>query len=342
MVKTDNIVFITELEIKATRDKKFDEDKLRKDYQNNPNRMTKEQMRLCGGMDRVWDSIISKFIDNKSEWYNNSLIAVKNSVCQQMQEIINKEYPALRTIISVGKYSKYGYGTQYPKLIIQGNDGEGMRISPTLSEEDENYFHIAFTDPEILDVYCSDVETLNIVKAFDTFVKTGEKNMPAINKIYHKYENQYILQFAGHAISLYDIEFVQMYNTLAKDANKELGTDFPYSQTMIDKLTRHEVFGNIQKIGGFYLSVYTNRNFNIGLRQFYYYDDCGRCNATYGDEWTREDIISLLSTLKPYVMNNYFVSHSKDALEQKYKDYDRMHIGYSEYPNYFNDMLWEK
>ena len=60
------------------------------------------------------------------------------------------------------------------------------------------------------------------------------------------------------------------------------------------------------------------------------------------EQVTKEQLIELLVALKPYATTNYFAEQSKKAMTEKYNKYDKMGIGYSKRPDYFQDLEYVK
>ena len=59
-VKSTYVEFITRDYIEQLINQTFNEDKFKEDYQNNPNRMTPEQIKMNGGHDSLYSSLLGK------------------------------------------------------------------------------------------------------------------------------------------------------------------------------------------------------------------------------------------------------------------------------------------
>ena len=345
-VKSTYVEFITRDYIEQLINQTFNEDKFKEDYQNNPNRMTPEQIKMNGGHDSLYSSLLGKFIDTKYRNLNVNLLEVSTGVIKQIEGAIRKLFPDLTLNVYEGKVRKYGDDRLIlTKLIVGNQDGDGIKIIPTL--EDDNYFNVIIeTKTKRMNKHCNDDELMIIIDRFNQYLKYSVDISLPINKMYHKYENQYRLEYGNHSIELYDVEMMQLYHTLAKDMNDKFGTNFEYSQNMIDKLWKHDVFGNIQYVGRFYLKYYMNGKC-ADLQQTYFYKDnktklpTFECCATYG-EWSKGQLIDLLVALKPYATSNYFAEQSRKTMTAKYNKYDKIGIGYSKRPDYFQDLEYVK
>ena len=345
-VKSTYVEFITRDYIEQLINQTFNEDKFKEDYQNNPNRMTPEQIKMNGGYDSLYSSLWSKFIDTKYHSLNVNLLEVSTGVIKQIESAIRKLYPELKLNVYEGEVRKYGDRRLIlTKLIVGNQDGEGVEIIPTM--EDDNYFNVIIeTKTQKFDKHCNDDELMIIIGRFNQYLKSGAEISLPINKMYHKYENQYRLEYGTNSMELYDVEMMQLYHTLAKDMNDKFGTNFEYSQKMIDKLWKHNVFGNIQYVGKFYLRGYKNGKYADLLQTYFYQDDNTKlptfeCCATYG-EWSKGQLIDLLVALKPYATSNYFAEQSRKTMTAKYNKYDKIGIGYSKRPDYFQDLEYVK
>ena len=345
-VKSTYVEFATRGYINQLINQTFNEDKFKEDYQNNPNRMTPEQIKMNGGIDCLYSSLWDKYIDAKHHSLNVNLLEASTGVIKQIESVIRKLYPDLTLNIHKGEARKYGDRRLTLTTLVIGNpDGEGIEIIPTL--DSDNYFKVSIeTNKQSISKHCNDDELMIIIDRYNQYLKSGAEISLPISKMYHKYENQYLLEYGNHSIELYDVVMMQLYHTLAKDMNDKFGTTFEYSQKMIDKLWKHDVFGNIQYVGKFYLSDY-NDGKHADLRQMYFYKDektklpTFRCYASYG-EYSKEQLTELLVALKPYATSNYFAEQSKKAMTEKYNKYDKMGIGYSKRPDYFQDLEYVK
>lgn len=345
-VKSTYVEFITMDYIKQLINQTFNEDNFKEDYQKNPNRMTPEQIKMNGGYDSLYSSLWSKFIDTKYHSLNVKILEASTGVIKQIESAIRKLYPELKLNVYEGKAINYGDSRLTLTTLVVGNkDGDGVEIIPTL--EDDNYFNVIIeTKTQKFDKYCNDDELMIIIGRFNQYLNHGGEISLPINKMYHKYENKYRLEYSTNSMELYDVEMMQLYHTLAKDMNDKFGTNFEYSQKMIDKLWKHNVFGNIQYVGKFYLRVYKNGKYADLLQTYFYQNDRTKlptieCCATYG-EYSKEQLIELLMALKPYATTNYFEEQSKKAMTEKYNKYDKMGIGYAKRPDYFQDLEYVK
>ena len=348
MVTSKYVKFYTNAYLASENDKEFDTDAFDAEYNSNSNRMTPLQIKMAG-YDTLRSQLWSRFIDKKYDTLYHKKLATSTEIISQLENAIKKLFPETNYKVYQGEVKKYGDGRlRLTYMRIGDYDKEYIKIVPTLDDTDGNYFNVQF-ETEYMDTtrHFNDIELIDEIGKFNKYLATGEKPTTFIGKMYHKYDNQYRLEYGTRSMELYDVEMMQLYHTLAKETNRVFGTDFEFSQTMIDKLWKHEVFGNIQYVGRFYLEQHYYDKGYADLEQEYFYEDDGtkkptfQCCATYGS-YSKEDLIALLTALKPYATSNYFADTSMEKMGYKYDSYDKMHVGYKERPLYFQDLVYVK
>lgn len=344
-IKTKYLEYISSDFFKKSIERDFSNEVFEELYKNHPGRMTPEQIKAHGydiARSRLW----SNFLDNKyKSLYTNELM-VSKMVIDQISKVIKEMFPDLDVKRNEGWVKNYGDKLCFDSLIVGVNDNYNVayfKIVPTTDHAEGNDFCLDYNTPYLdKSVKCSDEELIGELEKLNDFIKNGIVPTTFIQKVVHRYENQYILNVNDMCLGLYDVEFVMLYNCIAKESNKLFGTDYPYSQKMIDALYKVNTFGSNKYLGSFYL--HKSSGDNMRLEESYYYLDDNKkpnfkCYATYGF-WNKNKIISLLDTLKPYVINNYFERTSKEALKKKYDQYDKIGIGYTERPDYFDILHW--
>lgn len=327
-------------------EKAFDETKFREDYKNNPNRMTDEQIKMNGGFDSLYADLRDKFLHTKQKSKYTNIVEVSKQIIYTITDVIKEKFPNLICNVTDGYCEyKYRFHFEYAELhlAIKGSEDEGsLYITPTLRDSDNNYFNVKyFNERGNIGFECSDIELINIIEHF----ANKEYRKIGLYKVYNRCENQYVLSFGSLQFEMYDIVMVQLYHTLAKVMNEKFGTDYPYSQQTIDNLWKQKEFGNIKRVGKFFLDNTWYKS-KFLLKETYFYDEGKKvadlqCYANYG-EYTKEELCELLDTLKPYVLSNYFAETSKVKLDEKYGFYRKHNIGFSETPNYFHLIKWEE
>jgi len=350
-VKSTYVEFWTTSHFEELAEKNYSDEKFESMYAVHPSRMTPEQIKGIG-YDMVRSRLWSDWIDKKYNSLNEIRLAVSNSVIDQFKTAIEKKYPKLKLKVWEGEVKKYGDNKfRATRIIIKDDlDRECMCIIPTLSDRDNCYFTIKYWLDDIEDWNnvtrdMNDVQAMGEIDKLNLFITTGEVPNFGVNKVKLCYENQYEVTSGEQKLKMHDTKMILFYHCIAKEMNKNFGTDFKWSQKVIDSLYKHHEFTNINYLGYFDLRYCKDNSANV--HEVYYYEDdktkkpTFECAATYG-YWSKEELINMLNVLYPYIHSSYFYDTSKKSMEDKYNAYDRMHIGYRERPNYFDLLLWNE
>lgn len=313
-VVTSMVNFTTATRLRSINSIKYDDNKFESDYAHNPNRMSPSQIAMNGGYDSLKAHLWREYSREKYDSLYEMEIAEANKVIEQIKPYIKLNNKTELEVIE-GKINPYSEPhLRLPRIELSNKKGnEYLMIEPTLTDKDENYFYIKYrTDYADEDRYCSDVELICEINNFCQYLIDGVKPTIGIYKLRHKYDNQYEVQFGNHTIGLYDIEFVMLYHCLAKEMNSKFGTNYKYSQDVIDKLFKKSVYGNIQYVGTFFLRETWGGTYELMYRE-YFEDDKTRkptfdslCNYGY---YKLEDIKAILDILEPCCTTNYFADH---------------------------------
>lgn len=342
-VKTSYLMYYTREHFNSLLNNDFSKEKFEKMYASHPGRMTPEQVR-AHGYDIARSRLYSQFLDAKEKSYHEALLGVSTQVIEQIVKAINVAYPTMETEICNGKTERYANKKLVlTKMYVGQRDKERFfQVVPTLNSD--NHFVLTYYTPYFCDTrYCTDKELMTEIGKLQDYIQHGIEPTSFIDKVYHKYGNQYGVWCGKREIELYDVEMIQLYHTLAKAMNDNFGTMFDYSQSVIDSLYKQPVFGNIQYVGGFYLDCL--RSESATLKSYYFYLKSNkpdfRCDSTYGD-WSYQELKNLLEVLYPYVHSRYFYNTTREAFAKKYREYNRIGIRYNEVPAYFYKLLWSK
>lgn len=349
-VQSTYLKYYTSDYFKSLGDQHYSKEKFEKMYASHPGRMTPEQVK-AHGTDIAHTRLYAQFLDTKEKSYHEALLVVSTQIIEQIVKAIKATYPTLEIKVYEGKIEKYGSkkltlaSIHIGRYDIKNIDNNACYyITPTLSYD--NHFSVVYDTPYFKDTrYCTDKELMTEIGKLQDYIQQGIEPTSFIDKVYHKYENQYGVWCGKHTIGLYDVEMIQLYHTLAKAMNDNFGTMFDYSQSVIDSLYKQPVFGNIQYVGGFYLEYVKKDSATLESYYFYLGDKSKKpdfkCYSTYG-KWSCEDLKALLEVLYPYVHSRYFYDTTKEVFAKRYGEYDRIGIRYHEVLDYFDKLLWNK
>lgn len=275
-------------------------------------------------------------------------VIATTKVISQLQDVIKGLYPNIPIKVYGGQVKEYG--KQYnPTYMIVGDEDniKCLKITPTLSEDVMDSIEVRYfiQNCNVNNILMSDIDLMNEIGKLQEYLEGNEMPNFGINKVSFWAVNQYMLHFGQCAFKMYDTQIVLMYHCIAREANNKFGTNYPYSQQVIDNLYKHKEFTNLRYLG-FFCLVNGSDN-SVTLKEIYYYEDGNAKQPTFQNSqkygtWTKQEIMELLDTLYPYVRSNYFYITSDRSMTRQYAFYDRIGIGYTNKPNYFNLLLWQE